>query len=195
MSGPVRATGDEVAPGREDSARLHALLPQRTAAVAVVVVGVALAAAALGRYGLGGRGFVGAVLCPALVLLTAIDLRHRLLPNVIVFPASAAVALILVVANPEAFATHAIAGAAFAAPLLVVALAFPAGLGMGDVKLALLIGLALGSRTGAAVFVAALGSLVMSSFLLARHGRVALQQSIPFGPVLALGALVAYFFA
>jgi prepilin signal peptidase PulO-like enzyme (type II secretory pathway) len=65
---------------------------------------------------------------------------------------------------------------------------------MGDVKLALLIGLALGDETGLALFVTALLSLAVSVFLVVRGGRAALRRSIPFGPLLAAGALVGYFF-
>jgi leader peptidase (prepilin peptidase) / N-methyltransferase len=195
MTEPMRASQDEIAPVPNEGIPLRRLLPRGIEGAGVAVIGVMLAAASVARYGFDGRGLVGVVLCPTLVLLSAIDVRHRLLPNIIVLPAAAAVALIVGAADEGNLAAHAIAGGVFAGVLLVAALVYPAGLGMGDVKLALLIGLALGDKTGTAVFVTALASAAVSLTLLMRRGRSALRQSIPFGPLLALGGLVAYFFA
>jgi leader peptidase (prepilin peptidase)/N-methyltransferase len=184
---------EEIEP--EPEARdLRRLLPSGTEAAVVAMVGTALAAASLIWFGLGGRGLVGVVLCPALVLLTAVDLRHRLLPNLIVLPAAGVVAVIVAVSNPGDFVGHAVAGAIFAGVLLVAVLVFPPGLGMGDVKLALLIGVALGARTGAAALVTALASFAVAVVMLVLEGRAALRRSIAFGPLLAAGGLVAYFF-
>jgi leader peptidase (prepilin peptidase)/N-methyltransferase len=194
MTEPVRNSQNETGPAPVERVRLIRLLPRGTDAVLVAVAAAALAAASVIRYGLHARGLVGLVLCPTLVVLTAIDVRHRLLPNVIVLPAAAAVALIVGASDEGGLAAHAVAGGVFAGVLLVVALIYPAGLGMGDVKLALLIGLALGDKTVTAVFVAGLASLAVSVVLLVRGGRAALRRSIPFGPLLAVGALVAYFF-
>jgi leader peptidase (prepilin peptidase)/N-methyltransferase len=180
-------------PAAPEEVRFRQLLPHGVELAAVAAVGGALAAASLSRFGVSSRGFVGVVLCPTLVLLTDIDLRHRLLPNVIVLPAAVAVAAIVAASGTGSLRAHALAGVLFAGVLLVAALVYPAGLGMGDVKLALLIGLALGTETGAAVFVTALASLLVSLVLFVRRGRAALRQAIPFGPLLAVGALVAYF--
>jgi leader peptidase (prepilin peptidase)/N-methyltransferase len=185
MSERVTAPPEEV--------RFRQLVPRGLEAAAVITVGGALAALSLARFGTSGHGFVGVVLCPTLVLLTDIDLRHRLLPNVIVLPAALAVTAIVAVSDDGSLPGHAFAGFLFAGVLLVAALVYPAGLGMGDVKLALLIGLALGPRTGAAVFVTALASVSVTVVLVVRRGRAALRQAIPFGPLLAVGAVVAYF--
>lgn len=174
--------------------RLRTLLPQGREAAVVTAVSVALAVASLAEFGVGGRGLVGVVLCPALVVLTAIDLRHRLLPDAIVLPATVLVVVIVTVARTGIVA-HLVAGAAIAGVLLVAALLARGGLGMGDVKLALLIGVALGRQTVSALFVASLASLAVGLVLVAREGRSALRRSIPFGPLLALGAVVAYFLA
>lgn len=192
MAERIPASGERLA---EPRVGLRRLLPRGREGAAVAGVGTALAAASLARYGLSGHALVGVVVCPTLVLLSAIDLRHRLLPNVLVLPAAVTAAAIVAASEPGRIVSHVVAGAAFAGVLLFAALLFPAGLGMGDVKLALLIGVALGSQTVSAVFVTALASLVVSVALIARHGRSALRRTIAFGPYLALGAVVAYFLA
>ena len=191
MTEPLGVSQQEIATPKPGVLQL---LPRGNEAAVGAMVGGALAAASLIWFGLGGRGLIGFVLCPTLVLLSAIDLRHRLLPNLIVLPAAVIVVVIVASSDSGSLVSHAVAGGVFAGVMLIAALVFPAGLGMGDVKLALLIGLALGDRTGAAVFVTALASFVVSVALLVHGGRAALRRSIPFGPFLAVGALVGYFF-
>jgi leader peptidase (prepilin peptidase) / N-methyltransferase len=77
--------------------------------------------------------------------------------------------------------------------LLLAALAYPAGMGMGDVKLALLLGAMLGRLVGVGLMLGMLAALVPSIVLLARHGSAARKMGIPFAPFLALGALIALF--
>jgi leader peptidase (prepilin peptidase)/N-methyltransferase len=77
--------------------------------------------------------------------------------------------------------------------LFVAALAYPGGMGMGDVKLALLMGAALGKTVTVAMMAGMLAALVPSLFLVARHGSKARKMGIPFGPFLALGSVVALF--
>jgi leader peptidase (prepilin peptidase)/N-methyltransferase len=85
--------------------------------------------------------------------------------------------------------------AAFAASgfLLAAALAYPAGMGMGDVKLALLMGAALGKTVSVALMVGMLAAMIPGIYLLARHGKAARKMGVPFGPFLALGSVVALF--
>ena len=64
---------------------------------------------------------------------------------------------------------------------------------MGDVKLALLIGAGLGRTTAVGMMIGLLAALVPSLYLFARHGRRARKMTIPFGPALALGAVIALF--
>ena len=85
---------------------------------------------------------------------------------------------------------RAVGAAAF---LLVAALAYPGGMGMGDVKLALLIGAGLGKVTPVGMMIGFLAALVPSAVLIARHGQAARKMAIPFGPFLAFGAVVALF--
>jgi leader peptidase (prepilin peptidase)/N-methyltransferase len=189
----IPASGERRATAPAARSSLRQLLPRGGEGAVVAFVGAALAGASLARFGLDGRALIGVVLCPVLVLLTAIDLRHRLLPNVVVLPAAVAVAAIVAISEPGRIPAHAAAGAAYAGVLLLAALLVPAGLGMGDVKLALLIGVALGAQTVPAVFVSSLASLTVAVVLIAREGRSALKRTIAFGPYLALGAVVAYF--
>jgi len=77
--------------------------------------------------------------------------------------------------------------------LFAAALAYPAGMGMGDVKLALLMGAALGKSVSVALFAGMIFALAPSVFLLARHGSSARKMGIPFAPFLALGSVVALF--
>jgi prepilin signal peptidase PulO-like enzyme (type II secretory pathway) len=144
-------------------------------------------------FGASGRALVGAVLCPVLVLLAAIDLRHRLLPNAIVFPSIVAVPVIVAATNPHGFLEHFWAGLALGGFLLVFALVFPAGLGMGDAKVGFLLGFALGWRTVSAMMLAFFGLFVAALWTISRHGLTARRQSLPFGPFLAFGAIVAFF--
>ena len=77
--------------------------------------------------------------------------------------------------------------------LFLAVLAYPAGMGMGDVKLALLMGAALGKTVGVALMLGMVAALVPAVFLLARHGSKARKMGIPLGPFLALGSVVALF--
>lgn len=173
---------------------LRELLPVGPRLAAVGAAGVALAIASFAEFGASGRAAVGAVLCPALVLLAAIDWRHRLLPNVIVLPSALLVALLVAAFNPGGFLEHLWAGLALFGFLFVFATIFPAGLGMGDAKAGLLIGLALGVRTLSAMTAAFFGLFVAALWILARHGVSARRRSLPFGPFLAAGGILAFFF-
>jgi len=170
------------------------LLPRGALAAIVVVAGLAFLVASFADFGLSGQGFVGAILCPVLVLLAAIDFQHRLLPNDIVLPAALVVGLIVVVADPGDFAAHLVAGGALGLFFFAFALIFAGSLGLGDAKLGFLLGLALGSRTLTAVAVALLGLLLAALWILATQGLAARKKAIPFGPFLALGGILAFFF-
>ena len=142
-------------------------------------------------FGLSGEAVVSAFFCAVLVAITATDITHRIVPNRIVLPA----ALVVLVAqtalepSPE-WALGALAAAGF---LFAAALAYPAGMGMGDVKLALLLGAMLGRTVSVGLMVGMVAALVPSVLLLARHGSAARKMGIPFAPFLAFGALVALF--
>jgi prepilin signal peptidase PulO-like enzyme (type II secretory pathway) len=158
---------------------------------ALPIVGAALVAGCLVEFGATLHGFVAAVFCLALVVVTATDLEYRLIPNRVVGPASVLVLAGMTVARPSPeWAISAVVAAAF---LLVFGLISPQGMGMGDVKLAFLMGAALGRGVVVALVIASLVSLVPSIVILVRHGRAGRKIGFPFGPFLALGSLVALF--
>ena len=149
----------------------------------------ALAVAVLARYGFTGAGAVAAFACATLVVLSVIDVESRRLPNGIVLPAAGIVLLTHVAVAPDRWAAWVGAALGAAGFLLVFALAWPAGLGMGDVKLALLLGAALGGAILPALLLGTLAGAAAAVALLVRHGSRARRMTIPFGPFLAFGAV------
>jgi leader peptidase (prepilin peptidase)/N-methyltransferase len=159
---------------------------------AVELATAGLVAACFVAFGFSGEAFVACFFCVVLVVLSAIDLTHRIVPNRIVLPAAGIVLVAQSVLEPSPeWALGALGAAGF---LFVAALAYPAGMGMGDVKLALLLGAMLGRLVGVGLMVGMVAALVPSAVLLARHGSAARKMGIPFAPFLALGALIALFF-
>ena len=158
---------------------------------AVELVTALLVAGSFYAFGWSGRAFVAAFFCVVLVAVSATDLWHRIVPNVIVLPAAALVLLAQTVLEPSPeWALGAFGASLF---LFLAAVAYPAGMGMGDVKLALLLGAMLGRLVPVALMLGMVAALVPSLVLLARHGRAARKMAIPFAPFLALGAVVALF--
>src|SRR5438876_1225547 len=151
---------------------------------AVELVAGLLFAACFWKFGLTGSAVVAAFFCLTLVAVSATDLEHRIIPNRIVVPAG----LLVLAANTALHPRPAWAIAAFGASgfLLAAGLAYPAGMGMGDVKLAFLMGAALGTSVTVAMFLGMLAALVPGVVLLARHGQAARKMGVPFGPFLAL---------
>ena len=159
---------------------------------AVELATAGLVAACFVAFGFSGEAFVASFFCVVLVVLSAIDLTHRIVPNRIVVPAAGIVLVAQTVLEPSPeWALGALGAAGF---LFVAALAYPAGMGMGDVKLALLLGAMLGRLVGVGLMVGMVAALVPSVVLLARHGSAARKMGIPFAPFLALGGLIALFF-
>jgi leader peptidase (prepilin peptidase)/N-methyltransferase len=143
------------------------------------------------RFGFSAEALVAALFCCALVAISVTDLERRIIPNRIVLPCAAVVlaANTVLVPSPE-WAIAAFGASLF---LFLAALAYPGGMGMGDVKLALLLGAALGRSVPVALMVGMVAALVPSFVILARHGRKGRKMGIPFGPFLALGGGVALF--
>jgi leader peptidase (prepilin peptidase) / N-methyltransferase len=143
------------------------------------------------KFGVTWDAAVAALFCAALVAVSATDIERFVIPNRVVLPAAAAVLAAQTLLHPSVEWTAAGFGAS--AFLLLAALAYPAGMGMGDVKLALLLGAMLGRTVPVALMGGMLAALVPSVVLLARHGSAARKMRIPFGPFLALGGVVALF--
>jgi leader peptidase (prepilin peptidase)/N-methyltransferase len=151
---------------------------------------VAIAACVLLRYGPNAAGVIAAFTGAVLVVLSVIDLESHRLPNRIVLPSAALVLVARLATEPEHWAAWVGAGAGAFACLLALGLAYPAGLGMGDVKLALLLGAALGGAVLTALFLGTLAAGLAGLVLLVRDGREARRRAIAFGPYLAFGAIV-----
>ena len=163
------------------------LLPQPAP---VAALGGVLALAALARFGVEPRGLIAAAVVCVLVAVSATDIERRVIPNRIVVPATAVVLLAQVAFFPDR-AGEWLAAAAVALLLLgVPALAFPAGLGMGDAKLAALIGAALGWSFLDALAIGFLATFPLAVVMLVRGGKAARKSTFPLGPFLAGGAIV-----
>jgi leader peptidase (prepilin peptidase)/N-methyltransferase len=159
---------------------------------AVELVTALLIAASFLAFGFSGKSFVAAFFCAALVTVSATDLSHRIVPNVVVLPAAVVVLAAMTALEPSAeWALGAFGASLF---LFLAALAYPKGMGMGDVKLALLLGAMLGRTVPVALMVGMVAALVPSIVLFARHGSAARKMAIPFAPFLSLGGVVALFF-
>jgi leader peptidase (prepilin peptidase) / N-methyltransferase len=143
------------------------------------------------KFGVTWDAAVAALFCAALVAVSATDIERFVIPNRVVLPAAAVVLAAQTLLHPSVEWTAGGFGAS--AFLLLAALAYPAGMGMGDVKLALLLGAMLGRTVPVALMGGMLAALVPSVVLLARHGSAARKMRIPFGPFLALGGVVALF--
>jgi leader peptidase (prepilin peptidase)/N-methyltransferase len=135
---------------------------------------------------------LAAAFCALLVTLSVIDMRHRIVPNRIVLPAAAATLVFHTAIDPT---PEWLLGALGASTFLFVAvLAHPKGLGMGDVKLALVLGAMLGAAVPVALMLGFLSALAPSLVLFARHGAAARKMAVPLVPFLSLGGIVALFF-
>jgi leader peptidase (prepilin peptidase) / N-methyltransferase len=153
----------------------------------------ALAAGCFARFGVSGHALVGAIFAAALVLLTAIDLDLRLLPNVIVLPTLAFVLILQIVFYPDRTLEWVLAALAAALFFFIPMLVYPAGMGMGDVKLAALLGAAIGKAVAAAILLGLVSAAVVGLFLVVREGLSARKKAIAFGPFLAFGGLLVFF--
>jgi leader peptidase (prepilin peptidase) / N-methyltransferase len=193
VSEPTTQPDPVAEPAAESTSRpLAELLPTGNLRIFVVVTGIALVAASFVSFGLSGKALLGAVFCPTLLLLGAIDAKHKVLPNAIILPASLAVGLIVAASSPGAFLSHLAAGAALGGFFFLFGTIFAGSLGMGDAKLGFLIGLALGAQTFGAAILAFAGLLVAAVYVLVTRGASARKDAIPFGPFLALGGIVAF---
>jgi len=140
----------------------------------------------------------GIALSVALILLVVpaalIDLEHRIIPNRITALGAVLALAIGLVLDPSGEPERLIAAAAAGGFLLLAALAYPGGMGMGDVKLAGMMGLFLGAAVAPALLIALVSGVALGAVVIARKGAQAGRKTaVPFGPSLALGALVAVF--
>lgn len=152
----------------------------------------ALFGAAVYRFGLGVELVGALVLIAVLVALAGIDLEHQLLPNVIVGPAALVGLLLSILAVPAMWWMYVLSAVAVAGGLLGLALVYPGGMGMGDVKMGGMLGAYLGPYAALAVFIGAFAGALIGGGLIAT-GKMQRRSAMPFGVFLAFGGLVALF--
>lgn len=180
----------EIAPGVQlqlDESMAQASAKPLIGAAALLAGGVG-ALAALAQYGFTSMGVVTACFLAALGVLAVIDYQRRILPNVIVLPAAALVLALQLVLFPHNALETVLAAVGCAGLLLVLTLLKPGGLGMGDVKLGLLLGAGLGLDVAMAMLLGFLALWPVAVYLVLKGGVEARKQTLPLGPALALGA-------
>lgn len=178
LRGRCRNCGTRISPR-------YPLVEAATAALYVAVV--------VGRHG-ALEIVLGLLLVTALVPITLIDLDRRLIPNAITLPASVAAIVAGLALDIAYVPEQLIAGVAAGGFFLLAALAYPRGMGMGDVKLAGMLGLYLGRAVAPAIFIALIAGVLVGAVIMARLGaREGRKAAVPFGPFLALGGIIAMF--
>jgi leader peptidase (prepilin peptidase)/N-methyltransferase len=172
---------------RACGASVSARYPLVEAVTALLWAGVVL------RYGADSDVWLPLAFVTLLVPVTLIDLDFHIIPNSLML-AGAIAAVVLVLAFDSEIEENLIAGAAALAFFLIAALAYPRGMGMGDVKLAGVMGLFLGRAVAPAIFVALIAGTLVGVVIIARYGAAeGRKKGIPFGPWLALGGVVGVF--
>lgn len=160
-----------------------------------VAAALALAACALAfvRFGVEFDAFAACFFACVLVALALIDLERHILPNRILLPAIVVLAAAELVADAGTGWRRLVWGGGACGVLLALALVYPAGLGMGDVKLALFLGVGLGRSVIAGLLLGCFGAALVGLIVLVRYGAAGRKVALPFGPFLALGALIALY--
>jgi leader peptidase (prepilin peptidase)/N-methyltransferase len=133
---------------------------------------------------------IGLVFVATLAIVTLTDLEQRIIPNKVLVAGAVLCLAIAIPADPAGVPERLIAAVAAGGLFFLVALAYPAGMGLGDVKLAATMGLFLGRAVAPAILAALLVGSFVGLALIARHGAGARKMAIPFGPFLALGGVV-----
>ncbi|HEY8584908.1 MAG TPA: prepilin peptidase [Capillimicrobium sp.] len=154
----------------------------------------ALYAAVVLRFGLDADLWLPLAMVTFCVPIALIDLDHRIIPNRLTAPAAVVAVAIAAIVDPSSLPERLIAAAAGGGAFLLVALAAPQGMGMGDVKLVAVLGLFLGASVAPAIFVALVAGVLVGALIMRRKGvRDGRKTAVPFGPFLVLGGLVALF--
>jgi leader peptidase (prepilin peptidase)/N-methyltransferase len=164
----------------------YPLVEGATAALWIAVVAAA--------WGDPARLALGLALVTLMVPVVLIDLEHRLIPNRLTGPFAVLAVVLCIVLEPGLLPEHLIAGVAAGGFFLVAALAHPRGMGMGDVKLAGVMGLYLGRAVAPAILLGLVAGVLVGALIIARLGMAeGRRTAVPFGPFLALGAIAAFF--
>jgi leader peptidase (prepilin peptidase)/N-methyltransferase len=154
----------------------------------------ALFAAVVIAHGASRSVWLDLLFVAALVAITRIDLEHRIIPDRILAPLAVAALVLTAILEPHQLPERLIAAAAAGGALFLVALAYPAGMGMGDAKLLAVMGLVLGRAVAPALLVALITGTLVGVVVMAKRGVAkGRRTTIPFGPFLALGGVVGLF--
>jgi leader peptidase (prepilin peptidase) / N-methyltransferase len=141
-----------------------------------------------------GELALGLALCAVLVTVTLTDLERRVIPNAVLLVGALVGAGIAAASDPGSLPERALAAAGAGGFLFCVALAYPRGMGMGDVKLVAVMGLYLGRAVAPALLIGFAAGALVGLVMIARQGSVARKRAIPFGPFLALGGIVGLWY-
>jgi leader peptidase (prepilin peptidase)/N-methyltransferase len=155
-----------------------------------LTVGVAFAATAVALRDEPAELVLGLALVALLAAITLTDLERLVIPNSILMVGAAVGLGIVAATDPASLPERGVSAAVAGSFLLIVALLYPRGMGMGDVKLAAVLGIYLGSAVAPALLVAIASGAIVGVGLMLRHGPGARTQAVPFGPFLALGGIV-----
>jgi leader peptidase (prepilin peptidase)/N-methyltransferase len=155
-----------------------------------LVVGALYAATAIVYRHDAAEAAIGLVFVAMLAVITLTDLEQRIIPNKVLIAASVICLAIAIPTDPGGVPERLIAAAAAGAVFLLIVLAYPRGMGLGDVKLVATMGLFLGRGVAPAILVGLLAGSVIGMALIATRGTDARKMTIPFGPFLALGGVV-----
>ncbi|MDX6554310.1 MAG: leader peptidase (prepilin peptidase) / N-methyltransferase [Miltoncostaeaceae bacterium] len=158
---------------------------------AIELATAGLAAGAILSFGATPRGVAAAILGIALVPVVVIDMQHRLIPDVVVLPAALGALFVAAWADADQLTASALAAVGAGAFMFLLWAAYPGGMGLGDVKLAVLIGAVLGTSAVPALAIAFAAGAAIGVAMLVRHGSAARKMAVPFGPFLAAGAMLA----
>jgi leader peptidase (prepilin peptidase)/N-methyltransferase len=192
LGGPLQSLARRLARGKPAFPGWAGWDGARGRAATRAVTAVLLAATVLVHHGDAAQLVLGLLLVAVLVPLTLVDVAVRLLPDRLTGAAAVVAILAGTLLDPAGEAGRLVAGLAAGGAFLAVAVARPSDMGMGDVKLAAVLGLFLGADVAVAVFVALLAGVVAGLALMARKGvRAGRATAIAFGPFLGLGAVVA----
>jgi leader peptidase (prepilin peptidase) / N-methyltransferase len=155
-----------------------------------LTLGILYAATVIVLWDEPGEVALGLAFVTMLAAITLTDLERRIIPNKVLIAGAVAAVAIAAVTDPGSLLERLAAAAGAGGLLFAAALAYPRGMGLGDVKLAATMGLFLGRDVAPAILVALLAGSVVGLAMIAREGAAARKRAIPFGPFLALGGVV-----
>jgi leader peptidase (prepilin peptidase) / N-methyltransferase len=188
LTGPL---ADRLATNAPAGAPLLASAPLSRRAALVTAATALLGAGAGLAFGFTLEALVAAVFCWILVVITRTDFELHVISNRIVVPGAVLVLAGRTLDDPSL--EWLLAALAAGLVLFLIVFAYPAGMGMGDVKLAAFLGAGLGVPVTVALFLGFLAAFAPAAAILVRHGRAARKRAIPLGPFLALGGVIALF--